>query len=191
MARARLPRESRRIRTMTARTRWSLLVGLTALLAAGRASAQTTCNVDTDCPGTACGTQVCAHDSGGIRCVDPGALGTPGISDGWCADSSGASQDSACKCRAQGATCAGFFCTQTTTGTGGGTGGGGSGGSTGSAGSTGSGGSGTGTGGTTGSAGSSGGGGGCSIAGAPSLGGSPGVALLAAALLRRRGRRRV
>jgi hypothetical protein len=144
----------------TAKARWSLLVGFAALLAAGRASAQTTtCTVDTDCPGTVCGSQVCAHDSGGIRCVDQGALGSSG-SEGWCADSNGVAQDANCKCRSFGAT--------------------------------GSGGSGTGTGGATGSAGSGGGGGGgCSIAGAPSLGGSLGMALLAAALLRRRGRRRV
>jgi hypothetical protein len=176
---------------MTARTRWSLLVGLVALLAAGRASAQTTpCSVDTDCPGTECGSQVCAHDSGGIRCVDQGALGSSG-SEGWCADSAGVAQNSNCKCRALGATCEGFLCSFTVpppTGTGGATG---AGGSTGSAGSTGTGGTGTGTGGATGSAGSGGGGGGCSVAGAPSLGGSLGVALLAAALLRRRGRRRV
>jgi hypothetical protein len=174
---------------MTARTRWSLLIGLTALLAAGRASAQTTpCTVDTDCPGTACGTQVCAHDSGGIRCVDQGALGSSG-SEGWCADSSGAAKNSNCKCAALGATCEGFLCSFTVppaTGTGGSTG---AGGSTGTAGTTGAGGSGTG--GATGSAGSGGGGGGCSVAGAPSFGGSLGVALLAAALLRRRGRRRV
>jgi len=177
---------------MTAHIRWSLLVGFVALLVAGRASAQTTpCNVDTDCPGTVCGSQVCAHDSGGIRCVDQGALGSSG-SEGWCADSNSVAQDSNCKCHAQGATCDGFLCSFTVppaTGTGGSTG---SGGSTGTAGSTGTGGSGTGTGGATGSAGSGGGGGGgCSVAGAPTLGGSLGLALLAAALLRRRGRRRI
>ena len=168
----------------------TLLAGLVAVTAAGRAYAQTTpCNVDTDCPGTECGSQVCAHDSGGIRCVDQGALGSSG-SEGWCADSNGVAQNANCKCRALGATCDGFLCSFTKppdTGTGGTTGGGGSG-------MAGAGGSGNG--GTTGSAGSSGGSGGggggcCSVGGSPAIEGSLGVVvLLGAALLRRRGRRR-
>jgi hypothetical protein len=156
----------------------SVVAGLIGLLSASTASAQTACDVDRDCPGTACGTQVCVKSSGGSACMDANP-GMSGISDGWC------NVDSDCKCHSLGAVCSSVFCSFTvapdggTTGTGGGSGG-----------STGTGGSGTGTGGSTGSAGTSGGGGGCSIAGPPSLGSVAGFAFLAAALLRRRSRRR-
>ncbi|HEY7371569.1 MAG TPA: hypothetical protein VIF57_05270 [Polyangia bacterium] len=181
-----------------AKIRWTLLAGLVALLAAGRAQAQTiTCQTDLDCPGTGCGSQVCYKSSGGSMCVEPNTVGVSGAGDGWCASpDGGAMVDTNCKCHAQGAICDGFSCSFTippdggTTGTGGTGGGGGSGkgGSTGTGGS-GTGGSGGAAAGTSG--GSGGGGGGCSLAGAPSAFGSTGAALLLAALLmRRRSRRR-
>ena len=153
--------------------RWSVLAGLAGLLFAGRAQAQTTCQVDTDCPDAACGGQVCVHSSGLSMCVAANTSGASGISDGWCANADGAEVNSNCKCASMGAMCAGFFCTFTVP-SGGGTGG-----------TTGTGGSGTGT------AGTGGGDGGCSFAGAPSLAGAgAGLALLAAALRRRRVRHR-
>jgi hypothetical protein len=161
----------------------SVLAGMIGFLSAGSASAQTTCDKDTDCPGTACGTQVCIKSSGGSACMDANTAGESGVSDGWC------NTTDDCKCKSLGATCGGFFCTFTIPPDGGATGTGGSS----SGGSTGTGGSATGTGGGTGSAGTSGGGGGdggCSIAGAPSLAGVAGAALLAVALMRRRSRRR-
>ena len=163
--------------------RWSLLIGVVALLVAGRAHALPPCNVDTDCPGAACGGEVCIKSSGLSMCYPAHTQGASGINDGRC-DVDGVEVNSNCKCASLGATCVGFFCTFTIppgTGTGGGGGG-----------STGTGGSGTGTGGSgTGSAGTGGGGdGGCSVAGASSFGCAAGVMLLAAALLRRRVRPR-
>jgi MYXO-CTERM domain-containing protein len=141
--------------------------------------------VDLDCPNAACGGEVCVHSSGLSMCVPANTSGQSGVNDGWCASADGgAAVNSNCKCAAMGATCEGLFCTFTVPP------GGGTGGSTGTGGSgTGTGGSGTGTGGT----GTGGGGdGGCSIAGAPSLAGAGvGLALLAAALRRRRARQRV
>jgi len=166
--------------------RLSVLVGLACLLQANRAEAQAACATDKDCPGTACGGQVCLHSSGSFLCVDANTVGASGSGDGWCADSAGNAVDSNCKCAPQGATCLGLFCTFTVpaaTGTGGTSGAGGASGTGGS----------TGSGGATGNAGTSGGGGGgggCSVAGAPSFGAAAGVALLAAALMRRRARRR-
>jgi len=116
-------------------------------------------------------------------CVPANTSGASGTSDGWCASATGAEVDSNCKCASIGATCEGFFCSRTIPPDGTGTGG-----------STGTGGTGTGTGGSgTGTAGTGGGGDdGCSLAGAPSLAGAgAGLALLAAVLLRRRGRHRV
>jgi len=138
--------------------------------------------VDIDCPNAACGGEVCVHSSGLSMCVPANTSGASGTNDGWCASSAGAEVNSNCKCASMGATCAGFFCTFTIPP------GGGTGGSTGTGGSgTGTGGSGTGTGGTGG-----GDDGGCSIAGAPSLAGAGvGLALLAAALRRRRARHRL
>jgi hypothetical protein len=171
-----------------AKLSWSLLFGLVAVMAAGRAYAQTVpCNVDSDCPGTACGSQVCWMSSGSGSCVDPNTQGQSGFSDGWCS-SSGDASASNCKCASLGATCEGFFCSFTVPPDGG---------AGGTAGTTGAGGTGTGggSGGSTGSAGTSGGGGGgdgcCSVGGAPLVESSLGAVLLAAALMRRRGRRRV
>jgi len=175
------------IRTMSTRAaavRWPFLAGLVGLLVATRAQAQTPpCDVDTDCPGTECGTEVCVKSSGLAMCYPANTQGASGISDGRC-DVNGVEVNANCKCAAQGAICSGFFCSFTVPqgGTGGSTGAGGSG--------TGTGGSGTG-GSSTGTAGTGGGGdGGCSLAGAPSLGGAAGLLLLAAALLHRRPRRR-
>jgi hypothetical protein len=137
-------------------TCWSIFAGL-ILLSAGNAFAQTTCDTDKDCPGTACGTQVCIKSSGAATCMDANTAGQSGVSDGWC----NTADD--CKCKSLGAVC-NVFCSFTIPPDGGATGG--SGGSTGT------------------------GGGGCSIAGAPSLAGAVGMSLLAAALIRRRARRR-
>ncbi len=150
-----------------ASVRLSILIAFAIILAAGRADAQSTCMTDKDCPGTACGGQVCLHSSGSSTCVDANTQGQSGSGDGWCADSSGNAVDSNCKCAPQGATCLGLFCTFTVaaTGTGGSTGAGGS----------------------TGNAGSLEG---CAVAGDPSFGSAAGVALFAAALIRGRARRR-
>jgi len=159
-----------------------LFAGLLCFAGARSAQAQSpACMVDTDCPGSACGGDVCTHTSGMFSCNEANTQAGKGY-DGWCADANGVAKDELCKCKGLGATCVGFFCTFTIP-PGGGTGG-----------STGAGGSGTGTGGSgTGTAGTGAGGdGGCSIAGAPSLAGAgAGLALLAAALRRRRLRRRV
>lgn len=169
--------------TVAAKVRWSVLAVLVGWLVGGSAHAQTACNTDKDCPGTACGGQVCLHSSGSFICVDANTQGASGSGDGWCADSSGGAVDSNCKCAPQGATCLGFFCTFTVPGTGGATG---AGGTTGTGGTTGSGGA-TGSAGTSGG---SGGGGGCSVAGVPSFGSAAVVALFVVALTRRRARRR-
>jgi len=176
------------------KTRFFLvLAGIAGLLlAAGRANAQTSaCNVDTDCPNAACGGQTCIKSSGGSHCAPANTETTSGLGDGWCASpDGGAPDDNACKCKAQGATCDGFFCTFTvppdggTAGTGGsGGGGGGTGGGT-----AGNGSGGSGAGGSSAKGGSSGssGGGGCSVAGVPSAASMAAGLLLAAALLRRR-----
>ena len=159
--------------------RLSVLVAIAISLAAGRADAQTTtCMTDKDCPGTACGGQVCLHSSGSNTCVDANTQGASGSGDGWCADSAGNAVDANCKCAPQGATCLGLFCTFTVPATG-------AGGATGTGGTTGSGGS-------TGNGGTSGGGNGsegCAVAGGPSFGSVVAVALFTALLIRRRARR--
>jgi len=163
--------------------RWIVTIGVFGLLAAGRAYAQTSgCSVDTDCPGTGCGGQVCNMSSGGAQCQDPNTAHTSGFDDGRCSGSDGAS-DMNCKCRAEGAKCMGLNCTFTVPQDGGTTGTGGSGTGTGGSG-TGTGGSGTGKGGTSGG----GGGGGCSVAGAPTALGWGVTLLLALAFVRRRRR---
>src|SRR5437660_126813 len=62
------------------------------------------CFVDTDCPGTACGTEVCEFFS--MVCQPAGTQ--PGM-DGWC------HVDTDCKCHSLGATCntLTFLCTFT------------------------------------------------------------------------------
>ena len=169
------------------KTRWTVLVGFAAVLAAGRAHAQA-CDTDMDCPNPACGGEVCTKSSGLSSCNPANTFGASGINDGWCARDGGVADDSKCKCRGMGATCNGFYCTFTVPPTG--TGGSGAGGSTGTGGS-GTAGSGGSSGGSSAGAGG-GGGGGCSVAGAPalSLGGTAGLALLLAALIRRGTRRR-
>ena len=155
--------------------RFSFIFALVCLLGAGRAQAQApACNVDKDCPGDAnCGGDVCTKSSGGAMCTHAGEAYPSGVADGYCLT------DDDCKCKSLGATCLGLFCSFTLPPDGG---------SAGTGGSTGTGGSGTGT----GSAGTSGGGGGggCSVTGAPSIGWASGLALLGAALIRRRSRRR-
>jgi len=160
----------------------SFVVALVCLLGAGRAQAQApACNVDKDCPGNPdCGGDVCTKSSGGAMCTHAGEVYPSGIADGYCLT------DDDCKCKSLGATCLGLFCTFTLPPDGGAAGSTGTGGSTGAGGSTGTGGSGTGSAGTSGGGG---GGGGCSVTGGPSLGWA-GLALLGAALVRRRSRRR-
>jgi hypothetical protein len=157
------------------------LFGLFFLVLPGRAEAQTAaCNNDVDCPGAECGGQTCVHSSGAATCLDANTAYQSGAGDGHCA------VDTDCKCHAMGAVCSGFYCSFTVPNDGGAGGSTGTGGSTGAAGSTGTGGSShAGT-----SGGSGGGGGGCSVAGVPTAGGSIAFALFAAALMRRRARRR-
>jgi hypothetical protein len=167
---------------MTTRIRWTLLVAVFGVLTAGRAYAQTACATDLDCPDTACGGQVCTKGSGGAQCTPAGEQAGEGA-DGWCANAASMEDNNNCKCKAQGATCAGFYCTFTTPRDGSATGVGGSGGATGA------GGTGTG-GGAAGTTGGGGGGGGCSVAGPPAFGGAAGLALMLAAMIRRQARRR-
>ena len=166
--------------------RWSFLAVLVGLLVAGNAQAQTTCTTDKDCPGTACGGQVCHKSSGLATCVDANTVGLSGFDDGWCSDN-GTAVDSNCKCASLGATCNGLNCSFTIPPDGGA---GGS--SSGTGGGTGTGGSSGAGGGSSGGAGTSGGGGGggCSVAGTPSFGSVAGCVLLAGVLIRRRARRR-
>jgi len=159
--------------------RCSVLFGLVSLFAAGRAQAQNACTTDTDCPNAACGGDVCTHSSGVFTCNAANTQGRSGFGDGWCADAAGNADDSKCKCRGMGAFCDGLFCSFTVPPTG--TGGSGAGGSTGTGG---SGGSGGGTAGSSGGTGTGGGDSGCSVGGAPALGGSAGLVLLLAALIR-------
>jgi MYXO-CTERM domain-containing protein len=71
------------------------------------------CLNDTDCPGSACGGEVCnwsklaANPSGDktFYC-QPAGLAPPGA-DGWC------TTDANCKCRAQGAKCISVYCSFT------------------------------------------------------------------------------
>ena len=187
-----------------------LFAGLLCFAGARSAQAQSpVCMVDSDCPNSACGGDVCTHTSGSFACNPANTQAGKGF-DGWCADSNGVAKDELCKCKGLGATCVGFFCTFTVpsdapaTGTGGagasagGGSGGGAAGASGSAGTAGSGGGSTGTAGgaagTTGAAGGSGtaggdgGGGGCSVAGTTQT--SSAVALLLAIVVSALPRRR-
>jgi hypothetical protein len=164
------------------------LAALFGMLTAERAYAADECATDLDCPDSACGGQVCATSSGGKICAGAGERGNPGA-DGWCANSAGNPDDNNCKCKAQGATCSGFYCTFTMAPDGSATGVGGSGGATGAAGN-GAGGGAAGSAGGASAGTGGGGGGGCNVAGAPSLGGAAGLAVMLAAMIRRRARRR-
>jgi hypothetical protein len=71
------------------------------------------CFNDTDCPGSACGGDVCnwakfAANPVGEKTFycQPAGLAAPGT-DGWC------TTDANCKCRAQGAKCLGVYCSFT------------------------------------------------------------------------------
>src|SRR5258708_9373856 len=65
------------------------------------------CVNDINCKlnGTACGTDICNYGAAGMTCM-PAETGPKG-SDGWC------TTDSDCKCKAQGATCTGIYCSFT------------------------------------------------------------------------------
>ncbi len=156
------------MRTLTNRVRWMLALAITsgALLAAN--SAWAACVNDDDCPGTQCGGQICDY-SKGFSCQPAAAPGTTKGMDGWC------TTDDNCKCKGQGATCVGVYCSFTTPPTAGATGGaaGSTGGASGSTtgGASGSTGGASGTGGATSSSDAgttpkSGSSGGCSIASA-------------------------
>jgi len=175
-----------------------LFAALLCLAGARNAQAQTPgCVVDSDCPNSACGGDVCTHTtSGGFACNPANTQAGKGF-DGWCADADGVAHDEICKCKGLGATCAGFFCTFTVPvdapmgGTGGGRAGGAGGGAAGSSagrgGTTGSAGGAAGTtGGSGGRGGGGGDGGGCNVSGAASATGAVvGILLLVAAFVRR------
>src|SRR3954453_11471165 len=72
------------------------------LLGALAGTANAGCVNDDDCPGTACGTQVCDYSTGTPTCVAAGK-GAKG-EDGW------GTKDANCKCKALGATCGGLYC---------------------------------------------------------------------------------
>jgi len=158
------------------------------------------CASDIDCPGTACGSQVCDWVTGTVACVPAGTKWPQGA-DGECAT------DADCKCAPQGARCFPPFCTFTvppdagaagTTGSAGASGAGGGGAGSGGGGSSGAtggssgatGGSSGATGGVSGAAGGSRGCG-CLIAGAPPGRRDDGMlCLLGAALTAQAARRR-
>lgn len=81
----------------------SLLV--VALAWSGQAKAVPACTNDVDCPGTACGDQVCSWATVDHACVPAGTAAQG--NDGWC------TVDTDCKCMGQGATCVGVHCTFT------------------------------------------------------------------------------
>jgi hypothetical protein len=177
-----------------------LFAALLCLAGARNAQAQTPgCMVDTDCPNSACGGDVCTHTtSGGFACNPANTQAGKGF-DGWCADADGVAHDEICKCKGLGATCASFFCTFTVpvdapmAGTGGSSAGGAAGGGAAGAAGSSAGGRGGTTGGAAGTTGGSGGragggdGGGCNVSGAASATGDVvGFLLLVAASVRRR-----
>jgi hypothetical protein len=159
-----------------------LAVGLAGLLSAvawARPGAAA-CTNDVDCPTATCGGQVCKWATSGHACV---AAGTdPQGTDGWC------TVDTDCKCKAEGATCVGTYCTFTLPRDGGASTAEGGGGSSSSGGGGGSGGPATipdssVTSGTT----TPGGSGGCALGGSGSAPGGAALALACAlALVRRR-----
>jgi len=117
-----------------------------AALLFGARGAVAACASDMDCPGTACGGQVCDWTTGTPACVPAGSKWPQGV-DGECATTAD------CKCAAEGAVCFSPFCSFTLPPDGG---------AAGAAGTTG----GTGGGGPAGGSGASGGahGGGCAVA---------------------------
>jgi len=97
------------------RASFAALASSVALLVASTALAEgEACFNDDDCPGTACGDSVCnwsksaAVPDGDKRFYCNPAGSQPKGNDGWCTD------DTDCKCKAQGATCGpGPYCTFT------------------------------------------------------------------------------
>ena len=99
------------------RASFAALASSVALLVASTALAEgEACFNDDDCPGTACGDSVCnwsksaAVPDGDKRFYCNPAGSQPKGNDGWCTD------DTDCKCKAQGATCGGSnhpYCTFT------------------------------------------------------------------------------
>ncbi len=95
-------------------------LALTGALAWSAPAHAVACTNDVDCPGTACGDQVCSWASVNHVCVPAGTAAQG--QDGWC------TVDSDCKCMGVGAKCVSPHCTFTlpdagpaTTGDGGGT----------------------------------------------------------------------
>ena len=85
------------MRTKLSMQAFAAVVAVVSSLAwSAPAQAGPTCSVDTDCPGSACGTEVCEWVNGSPKgCA---AAGTdPQGSDGWC--------DTAIDCKCAGATC--------------------------------------------------------------------------------------
>jgi hypothetical protein len=184
-----------------------LFAGLLCFTGGRSAQAQSpACVVDTDCPNSACGGDVCTHTAGSFACNEANTQAGKGF-DGWCADENDKPNDALCKCKGLGARCVGFFCTFTIpsdapmTGAGGaGAAAGGSGGD--SAGASGSAGAaGKSSGGNTGTAGGAAGtmgaagrsatgrggdGGGCSVTAAAQAPGAVALVLVLAALACRR-----
>jgi len=71
-----------------------------------RSAHAATCVNDNDCPGTACGSDVCSYLTATPACTAAGQA-RAGM-DGWCAT------DADCKCQSLGATCMVPYCTFTT-----------------------------------------------------------------------------
>ena len=88
------------------RTLAAAVVAAAPYLAWSPPASAAACTVDTDCPGTTCGTEVCqwSNNDQTMMCV---AAGTdPQGSDGWC--------DTAANCKCAGATCSlAFHCSAT------------------------------------------------------------------------------
>jgi MYXO-CTERM domain-containing protein len=93
----------------------AIWVGSMTLFAASTAFADgEACYNDSDCPGTACGDEVCnwtkmaPTPNGVMKVFYCDAAGTqPAGAEGWCTTSAD------CKCMGQGATCVGTYCTFT------------------------------------------------------------------------------
>jgi hypothetical protein len=83
----------------------TLAVALAAVVCSP-APARAACVTDLDCPGAACGGQVCDWSSGTLACAPAGSKESQGA-DGECATNAD------CKCAAQGAVCRAPFCSFT------------------------------------------------------------------------------